>query len=104
MYDKVIYERLWVKTGQAKIKQENRKRKWRSIGQTWRKPQGTKTRQALSWNPHGAKGRRRPKNTRGRDLQKEMSNIGKSWRELETLAKDRRAWNVIVTGLCPHGN
>jgi hypothetical protein len=34
--------------------------------------------------------RGRPKNTWRRDLEKDKSNIGKSWRELEILAKDRR--------------
>jgi hypothetical protein len=48
--------------------------------------------------------RGRSKNTRRRDLEKERSNIGTSWRELEILAKDRRTSNVIVTGLCPHGS
>jgi hypothetical protein len=32
-----------------------------------------------------------------------MNSIDKSWRELEILPRDRRIWNVIVTGLCPHG-
>jgi hypothetical protein len=36
-------------------------------------------------------------------LEKDRINIGKSWRELEILTNDRRTWNVIVTGLCPHG-
>jgi hypothetical protein len=45
----------------------------------------------------------RSKNTWRRDWEKDWSNIGKSWRELEILAKVRRTWNVIVTGLCPHG-
>jgi hypothetical protein len=70
-YDKVTNECLWVNTGQAKIEDEIRKRKWRWIGHT---------------------------------LEKAKSNIGKSWRELEILAKVRRTWNVIVTGLCPHGS
>jgi hypothetical protein len=68
-----------------------------------RKPQGTITRQAVSWNPQGTRKRRKPKNTWRRDLEKDRSNVGKSWRELEILAKDRRTWIVIVTDLCPMG-
>jgi hypothetical protein len=66
-----------------------------------RKQQAIITRQALSWNPQGTR-RGRPKNARKKDLENDRSNIGKSWRELEILEKDRRTWNVIVTSLCPH--
>jgi hypothetical protein len=34
--------------------------------------------------------RGRPKKTQRKDLEKDRSNIGKSWRELEILAKDRK--------------
>jgi hypothetical protein len=50
------------------------------------------------------KRRRRPKNTWRRNLEKDRSNIDKSWRELEILARDRRTCNVIVTDLCPQGS
>jgi hypothetical protein len=50
----------------------------------------------------GTHRRGRPKNTWIRDLEKDRSNIGKSWRELEILPKDRKTRNVIVTGLCLH--
>jgi hypothetical protein len=68
-----------------------------------RKPQGTINKRALSWNPQGTRRRGRPKNKWRRDLEMDRSNIGKSWRELEILVKDRRTRNVIMTGLCPHG-
>jgi hypothetical protein len=58
----------------------------------------------LSWNPQGTRKRRRPKNAWRRNLEKDRTNIGKSWRELEIFAKDRRTWNVIVTGPCPYGS
>jgi hypothetical protein len=57
-YDKVTNERLWVKTGQAKIEDEIKKRKCRWIGHTMRKPQGTISRQTLSWNPQGTRKRK----------------------------------------------
>jgi hypothetical protein len=65
---------------------------------------GTITKQALFWNPQGTRRKRRPKNTWRRDMEKDRSNIGTSWRELEIITEDRRASNVIVTGLCPHGS
>jgi hypothetical protein len=58
----------------------------------------------LPWNQQGTRRRGRPMNTWKRDLEKDRRNIGKSWRELEILAKDRKTLNVIVTGLCPHGS
>jgi hypothetical protein len=36
-------------------------------------------------------------------LEKDRSDIGKSWRELEILSKDRRTWNVIVMAYFPMG-
>jgi hypothetical protein len=45
-----LNERLWAKTGQAKIEDEIMKRKLRWISHTSRKPQGIITRNALSWN------------------------------------------------------
>jgi hypothetical protein len=82
-------EHLWVKTGQTKQEDEIKKRQWKWIGHTLRKSQGTITRQTLSWNPRGTRKGGRPKNTRRRDLENGRSNIGKSWGELEILAKDR---------------
>jgi hypothetical protein len=75
---------------------------WVCIGHTVRKP--LITRQTLSWNPQGTKRRGRPQNTWRGDLEKDISNIDKSCRELEILARDRSTWNIIVTGLCPNGS
>jgi hypothetical protein len=52
-----------------------------------RKSQATNTRQALSWNPQDTRRRGRPNNTWTRDLEKDRSNIGKSWRELEKYSQ-----------------
>jgi hypothetical protein len=57
-----------------------------------------------TWNSQGTRKRGRLKNIRRRNLEKHRSNFGKSLKELEILAKDRRTWNVIVTGVCPHGS
>jgi hypothetical protein len=57
----------------------------------------------MSWNLQGTSIRGRPENTRRRDLEKGRRNIDKNWRELEILARNRRTWNAIVTGLAPMG-
>jgi hypothetical protein len=92
------------KTNLKKKVDEIKKKNLRWIGQTLRKLQGTITEQALSWNPQGKRKRGRPKNTWGTDLEKDRSNIGKSWRKSEILAKDRKTWNAIVTDLFRHGS
>jgi hypothetical protein len=72
-YDKVTNECLWKRTGQVNIEDKNRKRKWRWIGHTLRKPQTIITRQALSCNRHGMRSRERLNKTQRRDIEKEMS-------------------------------
>ena len=50
-------------TKQLPIENEIKKRKWRWIGHTLRKPPNTITRQAITWNPPGKRRRGRPQNT-----------------------------------------
>ena len=51
--DKVSNTTLWKMTKQLPIENEIKKRKWRWIGHTLRKPPETITRQAITWNPPG---------------------------------------------------
>ena len=55
---------------------EIKKRKWRWIGHTLRKPPNTTTRQAITWNPPGKRRRGRPRNTWQRDTEKETKEMG----------------------------
>jgi len=59
---------LWEKTHQQNAGDEIRRRRWRWIGHTLRKPASTITRQALTWNPQGKRKRGRPRNTSRTDL------------------------------------
>ena len=62
--DKVPNTTLWKTTKQLPIENEIKKRKWKWIGHTLRKPLETITRQAITWNPPGKRRRRgRPRNT-----------------------------------------
>jgi hypothetical protein len=57
-----------------------KRRKWRWIGHTLRKPKYNITRQALQWNPRGKCERGRPRNTWRRHLIAEMEIEGYRWR------------------------
>ena len=61
--DKVPNTTLWKTTKQLPIENEIKKRKWRWIGHTLRKPPESITRQAITWNPPGKRRRGRPRNT-----------------------------------------
>ncbi len=55
--DKVSNNTLWTKTDQLPVEIEIKRRKWRWIGHTLRKPTTSITRQALTWNPQGKRKR-----------------------------------------------
>ena len=92
---------LWQKTGQLAAEEEIKRRKWRWIGHTLRKPSTTITRQALTWNPQGRRKRGRPRNSWRRNLEADAREMGFTWNEIERLAQDRERWRSAVDGLCP---
>ena len=92
---------LWERTNQVPAEEEIRRRRWRWIRHTLRKPSTNITRQALTWNPQGKRKRGRPKNTWRRDLEADAKQTGCTWRELERIAQDRGRWRTVVDGLCP---
>jgi hypothetical protein len=59
-----------------------KKRKWRWIGHTLRKPGGAIAKDILGWNPQGARRRGRPRKTWRRTIEEEIIEMGKTWREL----------------------
>jgi hypothetical protein len=82
-------EDLWEITKQEPITAQIRKKKWRWIGHTLRKPEGATEKAALDWNPQGVGRRGRLRKTRRRFVEEEISKKGKTWRELKRLANDR---------------
>jgi hypothetical protein len=94
---------LWHKTNQLPVEDEIRKRRWRWIGHTLRKPPSNITRQALRWNPQGKRKRGRPRNTWRREMEADIKRMGHTWNQLEKRAEDRGAWRTLVGGLCPSG-
>ena len=78
-----------------------RRRKWRWIGHTLRKPTSSITRHALQWNPQGKRGRGRPQITWRRQVEEDMKRGDISWREAARNAQDRDKWKSVVCGLYP---
>ena len=54
-----------------------------------RKPDGCRTRQALTWNPQGSHKRGRPMNTWRRDIDRERERMEVTWGEMFKTAEDR---------------
>jgi hypothetical protein len=98
--EKISNKELWQKTNQPPVEEELKRRKWRWIGHTLRKPKHNITRQALQWNPQGKRGRGRPRNTWRRDLIAEMEIEGYRWQDLERMSQNRTRWRTVVSGLC----
>ncbi|BFZ24226.1 hypothetical protein BsWGS_27265 [Bradybaena similaris] len=90
-----------VEIAQLPAGEEIRRRRWRWIGHTLRKPQNGITRQALKWNPQEKWKRTRPRNTWRRDLEADTTKIGYTWSELERMAQDRGMWRTVVSGPYP---
>jgi hypothetical protein len=81
------------------VEEELKRRKWRWIGHTLRKPKYNITRQALQWNPQGKRGRGRPRNTWRGDLIAEMEIEGYRWQDLERMSQNKTRWRTVVSGL-----
>jgi hypothetical protein len=61
------------------------------LGHILKKPQGSITYQALSWNPQEKRGKGRFKNTWRLELVTEIKRTGTSWKDLEKMALDKKA-------------
>jgi hypothetical protein len=68
-------EELWNKTSQEPIAVEIKRRKWRWIGHTLRKPDGAIEKAALEWNPQRVRKRGRPKKTWRRTIEDEAMEM-----------------------------
>ena len=91
-------EKLWQRAKQERIEVTIRRRKWRWIGHTLRKPATNITHLSLEWNPEGVRRRGRPKTIR--TIQQEYEELGMSWDEVKRTAKNRLRWKAEVEALC----
>ena len=97
---KISNEELWQRTKQERIEVAIRRRKWRWIGHTLRKPATNITRLSLEWNPQGIRRKGRPQKPWRRTIQQEYENLGMSRDEVKRAAKNRVRWKAAVEALC----
>ena len=93
-------EDLWAKTQEDRMMVQIRRKKWKWIGHTLRKPHSSVTKQALFWNPQGKRNRGRPRNNWRRSAEQELRQIGLRWTQIEHQAQDREQWKSTVNELC----
>ena len=93
-------EDLLAKTQEEKMTTQIRRKKWRWIGHTLRKPHNNVTKQAFFWNPQGKRNCGRLKNNWRRSAEQELRQIGPQWTQTERQAPDRNQWRTTVDELC----
>ncbi|XP_030748908.1 uncharacterized protein LOC115876993 [Sitophilus oryzae] len=87
-------------TNQQEVGIEILKRKWGWIGHTLRKPDSNIARSALEWNPQGKRKQGRPAQTWRRSILDELQQVGSTWKEAKTTAKNRTRWRAFTEALC----
>ena len=91
---------LWPRTKQERVEVTIRRRKWKWIDHSLRKPVTNITRQALEWNPQGARKRGRPRKSWRRTIKQEYEDTGISWEQVKRTAQNRVRWRRTVEALC----
>jgi hypothetical protein len=79
---------LWEATGEKPVALQIKKRKWRWIGHTLRKNDGSTEKQALDWNPQRVRRRGRLKQTWKRTVVEAAAKCHKMWSKVKRLAKN----------------
>ncbi|KAI8500371.1 hypothetical protein Bbelb_219370 [Branchiostoma belcheri] len=97
---KIKNQELLEITGQEPIEITIRRRKWRWIGHTLRKPPTSITRTALDWNPQGKRHRGRPRLSWRRGVKKDLERANTTWQETKKIATNRRRWRLLTEALC----
>ncbi|VDO89007.1 unnamed protein product, partial [Schistosoma margrebowiei] len=77
--DTISSNLLLEKTNQIAVEEEIRKKCWKWIGHTLKRARSCVTRQALTCDREGQRGRGRPKNTLCRDMEIDMRRMNKNW-------------------------
>ncbi|XP_073670704.1 uncharacterized protein [Paramisgurnus dabryanus] len=97
---KISNQDLLEKVGQEPVEITIRRRKWRWIGHTLRKPPASITRAALEWNPQGKRRRGRPRLSWRRGVIKDLTRANTSWQEVKKTTHDRKRWRHFTEALC----
>ncbi|XP_055371785.1 uncharacterized protein LOC129605835 [Condylostylus longicornis] len=80
---------LWIITGEEPIGRQIRRRKWKWIGHTLRKPANNIAKMSLEWNPQGSRSPGRPRNTWRRSVKSELENADLTWSQFKQIAQNR---------------
>jgi hypothetical protein len=91
-------------TKQEPVTAQIRKRKWRWIGHTVRKPEESIEKAGLDWNPQGIQRCARPRKTWRRSVEEEISKKGKTWRRGEGVGKGQNKIENFTSALCSERN
>jgi hypothetical protein len=67
---------------------------------TLRKPTGAIEKDVFDWNPQGARRRGRPRTIWRRTIEEELTEMGKTWREVKALANQRKRCRSFAGALC----
>lgn len=94
-------EDLWSLTHAEKVEVTITRRKWSWIGHTLRRHHCI-AKEALDWNPQGARKRGRPKETWRRVIMKEIAALNTTWAQVKATAINRVRWKAFVSALCSH--
>jgi hypothetical protein len=102
--EKISNTEIYKITNQMPVCTEIKRRKWRWIRHTLRKPDEIIAKQCFKWNAQGRRRAGRPRNTWRRTVIKKaaaQNNRIVSFSELIPIAKDRTKWKRFVDALCP---
>ena len=94
--NKISNNDLYRKTGCQNIEIEIQIKRLNWIGHVLRMETSRSAKKCLRWNPPGKRKRGRPKTTWRRSVEAELKDMGLTWGEAESLAKDRPAWRLRV--------
>lgn len=92
-------EELWERTHQSCMEESIKRRKWKWIGHTLRKPENNITRSAVEWNPLGFRRRVHPMRSWRQSVQDELTKKNITWLEAKRTAKNRVRWRSMVDAL-----
>ena len=93
-------EDLYRRTNTAPLTVEIKKRRWRWLGHINRMTPNAIPRVAMRWTPVEKRKRGRPKTTWRQSMEKEMTEAGWTWSQIQRWSSDRQHWNSLVTALC----
>ena len=97
---------LLQRTKSKVIEDEVKIKRWKWLGHVLRMDNDKISKVALKWTPeNGRRNRGRPKQTWRRTIDRELTELGKDWRQIEERAGDRQEWRRFVsTALCFNRN